>query len=186
MAKTKRKRPPLTKWQKRRGAITGLMLGIILAVIISAATSSGHSAPSGPFNGSSTKLVAATTAAINNADASPGLAKPPHAGCFRTNSVSGLICVVTYTIKEPAGINFGDETILPSTGVFKYAFSDPSVSGVTVMVSGPATSIGGQTSTSKLFDLTCNQQSNSQIDWSNVSVSGLKQLCDFTQFVNDP
>jgi hypothetical protein len=144
----------------------------------------GPKTPSGPFNGSDAKLAAATTAAIDNAGASPGLAKPPTITCALVKRSFG--CAVQYTIKEPLGLNFGDETILPSTGIFKYAFTDPKVKVVVVAVSGPATTVGGKTSNTPLFNLACDRSANAQIDWSNVSVSGLKQLCDFQQYVNNP
>lgn len=171
------------KSRRQRRLCTLLFVVVIVAV---AATGCGSSkAPSGPFNGSSSKLATATTTAVDNASASPGLAKPPTVHCA-SEAWGNTGCSIVYTIKEPAGINYGNETILPSTGVFKYAFSDKKVDSVTVTVQGPVTSTGGKSSTAKLFSLYCTRGSANQIDWDNVTVNGLKQLCRFDQFVNNP
>lgn len=168
------------------GCLTFIVGVVVLIVLVAAISSggSGHKAPSGHFNGNDAKLVAATTAAVDNDAESPGLSRRPTAECSMGAGRIGLICEVSYTIKEPVGISFGDEVVLPSRGVFRYAFTDPRVGKVSVTVSGPTTSVGGKSGTSELFTLWCSRSAARQISWSNVSYSGLKQLCRFTPYVN--
>jgi hypothetical protein len=51
-------------------------------------------------------------------------------------------------------------------------------------VKGPVTSVGGKSSSGDLFSLACTQQAANQIDWDNVGVSGLKQLCTYSAQVS--
>ena len=157
--------------QQRQGC--GCLLGfvIIVALIALISSAAGGSSKTPTFNGSNASAEAVTKSVVNGDEDSPGLAKPPRARC------GGPACTIMYTIKEPTGISTSLELIDPTRGVFKALFKDPSIHEVVVEVIGPTTSIGGKSSNSQLFSLSCNRQAANQIDWDNVGADGLKTLC---------
>lgn len=183
MAETKPKR------KRRRGRLTFFVLVIALIVIIATVSSSKKNTPSkpaGPFVATDAQMAAAVTDAVDSDSDSANVNGTPSAQCVQEsagNSMSGhagINCFVTYTVKEPAGISAALELIDPTRGFFKTAFTDPSVQAVMAQVKGPTTSVGGKTSVSDLFSLACTRQAANQIDWDNVGVSGLKQLCTYS------
>lgn len=91
----------------------------------------------------------------------------------------GLLCVVRYTVKEGLGLSAALELIDPTRGIYKYAFDNPHMQSVSVIVRGPATTIGGKSVTTDFFTLVCDRPAARQIDWDNVGVAGLKALCSF-------
>ena len=168
---------------KARGCLTGIVLVVAAIVAISIATSSGSS--SGPplpehFRPTNADISAVTINAINGGD-SPGINGTPTSSCEHLRH--GLACTVAYAVKEPGGISNDLELFQPTRPIFKALFGVAIVRRVTVQVSGPTTSVGGKSSTSPLFYLTCDRAANAQINWNAVTESGLKQLCQFTPMV---
>ena len=172
--------------QKKRasGCATLIVLIVIVVVVVAVVSnkSSTHSAPKGPFKATNTQMAVAVANAVDSDGDAASVKGTPTANC--THGSGGISCYVSYTVNEPAGISAALELIDPTRGFFKTAFSDPSVNYVSATVSGPATSVGGKTTTTPLFTLACDRNAANQIDWDNVGVSGLKALCDYTAHVS--
>jgi len=97
---------------------------------------------------------------------------------------AGTNCFITYTIKLPTGISASLELIDPIRPIFAGLFKAPNLQAGYIQVKGPTTSIGGKSSTSDLFSLSCDRNANSQIDWQTVTLAGLKALCTYVQSVS--
>lgn len=97
-----------------------------------------------------------------------------HVSCTGENT-----CAITYTVKEPTGVSDDDELILPTRQMWKAMFTDPRFQSGTITVSGPATSVGGKSSTGVYYSLSCDQQAAQQIDWDKVDGNGLRTLCAY-------
>jgi hypothetical protein len=172
--------------QKRKASGCGTLIVLIVIVVVVIAVvankSSTPSAPKGPFTATNAQMAAAVANAVDSDGDAASVKGSPTANC--THGSGGISCYVSYTVNEPAGISAALELIDPTRGFFKTAFSDASVNYLSATVSGPATSVGGKTSTTPLFTLACNRNAANQIDWDNVGVSGLKTLCTYTAHVS--
>jgi hypothetical protein len=104
-----------------------------------------------------------------------------------TVSCSGeTSCTIAYTVQEPNGmLPSDDELLLPTRQIWKALFTDPQFQNGTITVSGPTTSVGGKSEISPLFNLFCDRDAASQIDWNNVQLNGLKTLCNYTPLVSN-
>lgn len=159
------------------------MILVVIAgiAVISAATSSGGgTSPPKNFRAASADINQEVRSAIDGGD-SPGLSGKQRSGCRHV--ASGLACFAYYTVKEPTGISADLELIEPTRPIFKALFGIADVQSVEVKVWGPTTSVGGKSSISPLFSLTCDSAANAQIDWNKIDAHGLEQLCDFQQMV---
>jgi hypothetical protein len=157
-----------------------LVVLVVLVVIIVAVATSGGSSGNAPkhFTVSDGAVSGLTKSVIDNAEDSPGLHGRPRAKCQ-----GQAHCEITYTVKEPAGISSNLELIQPTAQIWKGLFEDRKFKGGIIEVKGPATSVGGKTTNSDLFSLSCDRQASNQIDWNDVQASGLKSLCVFIQQV---
>jgi hypothetical protein len=169
-------KPAKPQPSKKAIVITWACLAFLVIIVISALTGGGKShgaAPAGPLNVTNASVAAVVTQAINGAETSPGLAKAPSVECTPTH------CNIAYVLKEPTGINSELELIQPTAGVYKALFSAPRFQEAEITVAGPTSSVGGKTSESALFSLTCNRAAANQIDWGNVEAKGLMTLCTY-------
>jgi hypothetical protein len=187
-AARKKQRHPLLK-------LIFFALAVVIAIVAvtgnNKKTPGSTSSPSTPattsaaFTPTYAGLTAAVTSAVNGDSDSPGVASVQSAQCINEDSgnsmsgTAGLNCFATYTVKTPPGISAALELIDPTRGIFQSAFTDPKVQAVYVEVRGPVTSVGGKSSTSDMFSLACTKSASNQISWTNVGVSGLKQLCTY-------
>jgi len=158
-----------------RGRAFAACLALASAVALSACSTSDYSAPSS-FTVSGSAVSDVVTQAINNTSGSPGLNGSPQVNCDGETS-----CNITYTVKEPTGIDSNLELVQPTRQIWKAMFEDSNFQSGRIEVDGPLTSVGGKSSTGPFFTLSCDRSAASQIDWNNVDGKGLKALCTYTQ-----
>jgi hypothetical protein len=87
---------------------------------------------------------------------------------------------------------FGNEreAVEPLFPIFKELFrigtdeKGGRVASVFISVSGQVTTVGGKTKLDTILNAECDRAANSQIDWDNIDVDGLEQLCTVRKFVN--
>lgn len=174
MAKTKTEATPK---QRGCGCLVVLVILAVVAGVVAISGSSGYSIPTS-FTVSDSAVSHVVTGVINSEEDSPGINGQPTVNCVGDSS-----CTIGYTVKQPAGISAALELIDPTRQIWKALFEDSNFRSGTITVSGPATSVGGKTTNSPLFTLTCDRSAAAQIDWDNVGVQGLKTLCNYTAHV---
>jgi hypothetical protein len=157
----------------RACGLAGLLVGAL--VLAGCGGSEEAKAPTSftANDGSVSKII---TEAINGGT-SPGLAKPPEVHCFNKE------CLISYVIKEPTGVSYELEEILPTRQVWKALFEDPSIKAAKITVEGPVESLGGKKETGEIYELECNREDASQIDWDNVDEEGMTKICKYERKV---
>lgn len=73
-----------------------------------------------------------------------------------------------------------EKLILSKRQMWKAMFTDPRFQSGAITVSGPATSVGGKSSTDAYYSLTCDQQAAQQIDGNKVDGDGTPQALVFS------
>jgi hypothetical protein len=104
-------------------------------------------------------------------------------GAISAHCDAAKTCQIAYTIGDPLGGTSGMddvEMIEPTRQIWKTLFADPEFRSGTIVVSGPVTSVGGTSSTSVYFMLTCDRLASSQIDWDRVDGKGLRTECKYS------
>jgi hypothetical protein len=154
----------------------GLAAVIVGALVVAGCGSQEAKAPSS-FTANNESVAKITEEAIDGGS-SPGLAKkPPEVHCFHNE------CSIVYVTKEPTGISYEQENILPTRQIFKAMFEDPSIRAAKITAEGPVKTLGGKSQTGKIFELECTKDQASQIDWDNVDEHGLTQICKYERNV---
>jgi len=165
----------------RKGEIVrayGLAAALIAAaVLVAGCAGSGEAKAPSSFTANDESVAKITEEAIDGGT-SPGLAKkPPEVNC-----ASGE-CSITYDLKEPTGISYEQEEILPTRQIWKAMFEDPSIKGAKITVEGPVKSLGGKSETAPIYELECTKEEAQQINWDEVDEHGMTQICRYERKV---
>ncbi|MGX9672653.1 hypothetical protein [Mycobacterium sp. HM-7] len=164
----------------KTGSVSILILTSLAASIVAACSHSEYAAPSS-YTVSNEAVVKTVENALGDGRPSGAtkLAGAASAACTGETS-----CKVYYAVEESTGIDNDIELVQPTRQIWKTLFADPSFETGTITVTGPTTSVGGVQHMSTLFELTCDRNVISQIDWDNIDAHGLKALCTYTPKVN--
>lgn len=99
-------------------------------------------------------------------------------------------CSIQVRMKDEPVFGHEDEYIYPMRGIFKDLFATARVSSrllpvdeVFIAADGPVTTVGGKTKEALVINADCKKAAADQIDWGNVDVNGIEQLCVVHKFV---
>ena len=151
-------------------------LAMVIALMLVGCGSSEEAKAPSSFTASNASVSELVTKEINGGT-SPGLAKPPTVHCLNNE------CLISYVVKEPTGVSYEAEMILPTRQVWKALFEDPSIKGAKITVEGPVESLGGKKETGEIYELECTREDANQIEWSNVTEEGMTKICTYHKAV---
>jgi hypothetical protein len=164
--------------------IMGLIILIVAGIVLCSCTTSSddshtYSAPTS-FTVSNDAVVKVARDAIAGDSHASKMAGSPVVRCLAETE-----CGISYTVQETAG-GLGGSTavdqqlIEPTRQIWKTLFTDLNFQAGKITVSGPVTAIGGKSETVKYYELTCDRNAASQIDWDKVDGNGLRTLCIYS------
>jgi hypothetical protein len=104
----------------------------------------------------------------------------PEVSCFgQTN------CGVTYKIEGEAGLpNFEYTLVEEQAPVWEAMFSNPKFQGGFIQLEAAVQSAGGkELGIQPILRVRCDRAADREIDWQNIELEGLKQLCRWTELI---